>query len=268
MKIDLKYSLESHLPSLFKLTDETFNWNDLNKNFEKYVLKHKRIIISQDDIEGLFIVRNLYTTIAGKIDGNEQDIVLCSYIDLLLDDLSQKLDSNGKKQIQKTLFDLLLFEGFSDYFGELSVLNKFIGSGKYKLLETEVQNGNKGKGYNKRKGIDFKLIDLEEGREINVEVINIKIQDKHIKSNDEIGRFLLRKFEDKIQDKDRSGLEYFLIPVIWYEKVEILKKLKKFYDDTSFEIDNILVPFAYTQTANFNIRFSSIQYKFPDVSDL
>lgn len=249
-----------YLPSLFKVTEGDFKWKDLNKSFERNFEKYK---IENEKGKKLQIRRNLYSTISGSLNRNKNDIAFLFYLDNLFNKISERLDFNEKKQIKKNLRDLLSFKGFLEYLGELSVLNSLLETNAYKLLETESENGKKGKGYEKRKGIDFKLYKIETKENVFVEVINIELKDKYVSSNEAINKLLSEKLIDKIRDKNKSGLDYLLIPVLWYEKIDSLKRIVEFYEEGNFKIEHVEIPRALVLATDeafqsFEIQFGSI----------
>lgn len=260
MKVDLKKSVELYLPSLCELIIGDFGWQSLNKSFDRSFEKNKKRC---DDGEIPIIKKNLYNIISGVINGKKEDIAFYFYLDNLFKNLSLKLDLNGKKWIKKNLKGLLLFEGFLETLGELSVLNNLMDTKVYKLIETEAVEGNRSKGYEKRTGIDFKLRNIETEKDVLVEVVNIELKDINTFNNEAINKLLSDKLQEKVLAKKQNSLDYLLIPVLYYEKIDLLKSMAKFYEENNFKIESAEVPRAFVLASDesfqyFETRFGSI----------
>jgi hypothetical protein len=260
MKVDLKNKFEKYLPSFFSLIEGDFGWNTINKSFERNFEKSKK---SYDNEEKPSPKRNIYSTIIGAIKGDKQDLAYRFYLDNLFKNLSLRLDQNEKKWINKNLKDLLLWEGFLETLGELSVLNNLTDTKVYRLIETEAVNGKRSKGSEKKPGIDFKLKNIETGNDVFIEVVNIELKDENSLNNETINKFLTDKLQGKVNAKNQSGLDYLLIPVLYYEKIDLLKRVTKFYEENNFKIEHSEVPRTFVLASDesfqhFETRFGSI----------
>ena len=149
MVTGLKKRFEEYLPSLLELISGDFGWHSLDNSFKANYEKHKKLY---NDGEQQMLKRNIYNTISGAINGNNPDLAFHFYLDNLFKSLSLNLDLNGKIWIKKNLKDLLLWEGFLETLGELSVLNNLMDTKVYRLIETEAVEGDRSKGHKKRTG--------------------------------------------------------------------------------------------------------------------
>lgn len=242
MKIELEKNLRVYLPSLFQLIEGNFSrkeWKAINKKFEG---KFSELKLKYENGDRPKPKLNIYTLLSSWLNQEMHGIVFRNYLDNLIKDLTILLNTQEKQAIKKkNLFNLLLFEkDFLNYVGELSVLNNLMSTGVYRLLAIEftVKKGGK--------GIDFRLLNVNENKEVLVEVVNIELTDTNSSSNEKIELLLLSKLNGKLSDKDKSGiLDYKLIPVLWYEKVDNVKRVKEFYETQEFHIERCETPRAY-----------------------
>lgn len=275
MKINLQSKLQEYLPSLFQLIEGDIRWVSLNNIFnEKFNAlneKYKR------DEKFPLIRLTLYSIIIGALKGDKNCKWFHRYIDNLFKDINHSLGTEEKLLIKQNISNLLEFgNGFLNYLGELSVLNYYLKTGIYKLIDTEVRKNNITKGNKKGKGIDFKFYDKKINKDILIEVVNIELNDDKMLNYQTIYKFLSCKLKDKLADTDKSGiLDYVLIPVIWGSRTGSLNnilKVKEFYEVTNFKIERVKSPMTYIPfivNGNDNDvknKFESINTIFNDTS--
>ena len=250
--MNLKSRLEIYLPSLFEFIEGDFAWTSVNKSFDKYYQTNKEIYD-----KGKHFKINLYTTVIDVINGNMYAIAFFSHLDNTLKKLSKSLNSNEKEQVKKILYGVLLAEHFLDHLAELYVLDNLLDTKIYKLIEIGAVKGERKKEYKKAADIDIKLKIIDTGEDVFVEVVSL-ILDEYTINNKEIKKWLLGKLKKKIADKNETGIDYTLVPVIWSEKVESLKKIQQLYKENNFKIDNAEDPRVFSWFKDLTTRFGSI----------
>jgi len=254
---DVKLGLKHYLPSLIDLIQGEFAWSSLNKLWNKQHIENLKKFEGEGSLTLRVTLLSL-TALADKIK-DENSIRFLNFMDSVFKNLAIHLDFEERKIIKSNLFDLLIYyNDFLNYLGEFFVLNCLLTTGAYKLIKSEC-NLKKGKV-----SIDFNLLHLKSNKNVYIEVINIEITEKHLTDNLTLEKHLRGKLESKLIAKDKSGLDYTLIPVLWTvstENNENLFKTISFFEETKFSIDRVHVPYVYHRF-NYNDepieRFSSI----------
>lgn len=240
-KYDIENNLRLYIPSLFKLIEANIRWSGLTKIFNRNFDAHKA---QYDNGKNSAIRHTLYSIINLALKGEEHEIQLLSYIDNVFKDLYNLLNVNERIFIKTNIANLLEFNPDSIHFlGELSVLNCLMKTGVYKFVRTEYSLTKDGKS------IDFKLYDINEKRNILIEVVNIELRNDMMLNHCTIHQFLSKKLNDKLEDTDKSGIhDYTLIPVLWGNdkgSLDNILRVKEFYEATKFTIERVELPMVY-----------------------
>jgi len=254
--LDIKAGLSYYLPSLLQLIEGDIRWKSLNKIFNE---RFKSYSERYEQGERFPLRMTLYSLVSSAENGNQEHIQVLSFIDNVFKSLAKTMTSKEKLLIKTNIANLLEYDhGFLHFLGELCVLNCLLASGICRLEKTEYRlNQN-------TKGIDFKILNTDTAESFLVEIVNIELRDDKMVNHSLIQKFLSGKFQEKLQDTDKSGiLDYTLVPVLWGGKDNLtnILKVKEFYEKTNFKMDRVQIPLVYMQlasdTAIFN-KFGSI----------
>ena len=237
---DIKQGLEHYIPSLLDLIEGDIRWTSLQKilhsRFSEYADRH-------DKGERFELRLTIYSLTISAAKGNNEHIQFLSFIDNVFKRLTTCLTATERNYIKTNISNLIEFDNkFLNYLGELCVLNCLVTSGLYKLDKTEFRLKSKGKG------IDFRMVNIQNQNYFLVEVLNIELPDNKVINHSVLQEFLSRKFQDKLEDTDKSGiLDYTIIPVIWggRDNVNNILKVKDFYEQTNFSMNRIQTPLVY-----------------------
>ena len=239
---DIKLGLEYYIPSLLELINGNIRWTSLKKILENKFNEYKERYNNGERFE---LRVTLYSICVSAAKGNTESKQFLYFIDNVFKSLANCLSASEKTLIKENITNLLEYrDGFLNYLGELCVLNSLMSSGFYRLEKTEYRLEKD------RKGIDFKITNIETNQSYLIEVVNIELREDKMTDHNLIQKFLTSKIQEKLNITDESGItEYTLIPVIWggRDNVNNILKVKDFYEKTNFSIDRVETPRVYMQ---------------------
>jgi hypothetical protein len=239
----IQEKLKEYFPILFELlNDNKINWRMVEKTFfkkyEQYQKKHS-ITNSPFPIEASF-----YSLITAAIRNEKPARMLLDYIQKLFEELTDKLDSDEKKEIKNTIFGFLtnIDTKYLNFLGELSVLNQFKTRTPFKLVKTEEKITNSSDNNSR---IDFKFFNPTINGFVLVEIVNIHLNDKNISSEEKIKILLTQKISEKLLKKGlKESSKFFLVPVVWGNWKEI-KCIEQYYKKEKPSFQNTGTPVAF-----------------------
>lgn len=264
---DVQSGLVDYLPSLSKMIDAmpgNFGWAAINSNWKS----NWEILVTKQEKEGPLIQKlTLLKICANSTRGDKTDVHFLKFIDGIFKNLGEFLEVKDYGLIRENIYNFLLFhENFLNYLGELAMLNCILLTKQYKLLATEYRVLDSGPS------IDFLVLHIETNKKIPIEIVNITLEDQRFIDNATIARFLRGKFENKLREKDLSGINYTLVPVMWPINTEEnfnLERLINFYTETNFQMDRVQTPYVHSSYNNPDgtpvDTFSSIFECYPKV---
>lgn len=245
-KFDVKAGLEFYLPTLYNLIEEPFKWSQLDKLWHKQFEKNNKRF---EDGPFQYGINIFQISVYAVEKGDESSIRYLDMLNQLFTALAQLLTKPERQMLRGNLFDLLRYsEDFRNYLGEFLILFVLLKNRRYKFVCSE---------YGVKKGaptIDFKMLNMESGLPEYFEVINIIMNESQFVSHQETEQFLRSKIEPKILNKNKSGLHYVLVPVVWIGYDEWCK-LVRFYQDTNFGIEGVSMPFVHSRFDVDNEKF-------------
>ncbi len=254
-EFDIKKGFEVYLPNLFKLIEGDISWRSITNNFNK---EYRRNTEKYNKGEKVELRINIYSIIISAEKKELNGINFLFFINNLLLDLSACLNKAEKRRIVTNIRNMLYFHmDFLHYLGELALLNCFMQTGKYELVETEYTE-------NKKTSIDFKFNNKKNGESILIEVVNFELSDKITFDNKEIRKFLESKLTQKLINTDKGGIiNYTLVPILWggRNSIDNIIRVKKFYEETNFSMERVEIPivyFPYTINDQTFYKFGSI----------
>jgi hypothetical protein len=239
---EIKLGLELYIPSLLELINGNIRWKSLKKILENKFNEEKERYNNEERFE---LRVTLYSICALAAKGNPESKQFLFFIDNVFKSLATCLSDSEKNLIKENISNLLEYrDGFLNYLGELCVLNSLMSSGLYRLEKTEYRLEKD------RKGIDFKITNIESNQSYLIEVVNIELREDKMTDHNLIQKSLTSKIQEKLNLTDESGItQYTLIPVIWggRDNVDNILKVKDFYEKTNFSIDRVQTPRVYMQ---------------------
>jgi hypothetical protein len=260
IKYDVKTSLANHMPSLVRLLGEqNIAWSSINKNLLKYINEVKVEFISTKipiEREATF-----YSILVRKFFGKGDTDAMFDFYDKTFVSLNKVLTEIEKKPLHRMISKVLsnLNHNYLNFIGELATLNKFMDTGEYHLNDIE-----KIIHPEKNKGADISLIRKMDNIEVLIEVLNIHLETKKFENYDQLEYHLQSKFENKSKDKFiNPKIIIFIQPIIWTSDLEQLNMVCKFYSETNFKMENVIVPMSYLTfkhtDGKFEHRFESLK---------
>jgi len=269
VSVDLENRLKIYVPDLFKLIEgQNISWLSINRKFGKFLQQrkirfHKGGGYLKDQV-------NFYDVVVQTINGKQEFERFFIYMNVVFRRLNENLSSSQKIMVSKIVRNLLR-EFSLDYIhslGELYVLDSLVRHKMYRLVEVEFK-------LNNGKCIDFKLISSESNKDVLVEIMNIRLDEKKLNSHKEISEYLMGKFSSKIDYKTMSipsNFNFFIVPVIWGSKEDLLKVNDFYKNGSGITINRMMEPFSYCcwvdetgKTEPF-YKFSRISTLFDDVN--
>lgn len=254
----LKENIEFYLPSLIEIVNSTnLDWEIIDKLFSKEI-KNRKV---KANGEILLVQATIYDIIVEVKKGNLQALRLLSFFQRLLEELSNNLSFEEQKMIKKNIRDFLISfnQSYLNYVGELAVINNIIKSKKYSLEKVETELVSKSR-------IDFTIRNLDDGKLLLVEVVNIHLNSDKVESDEEkIRKFLDYRLSSKIESK-KSTTSFFLVPVLWGDWKDI-KIYSEYFKRNKMHLENVLEPVSYVtfiDTENENYY----RHHFGNVSNL
>ena len=225
------------------------------KKYEQYQKKHS-ITNSSFQIEASF-----YSIITAAIKKEKPAIMLLDYIQKLFEELTDKLDSEEKKEIKNTIFGFLtnIDTKYLNFLGELSVLNQFKTRTPFKLVKTEEKLTDSG---DNNSTVDFKFFNPTTNGFEFLEIVNIHLNDKNTSSDEKINILLTQKISEKLLKKGiKENPKFFLVPVVWGNWKEI-KCIEQYYEKVKPSFQNTGIPVAFvpftTREGKLVQRFGTI----------
>ncbi len=243
MRFDVENRLKLYMPSLFELIgDNTFDWRKIERAFEKKFIELEE---KYNNIGRPFKTKaSLFGIITAVLNNEEGAIYLFEYIDKLFKELTLSLSSDEKKLIIKNVFDVLvnMDEKYLNFIGELSLLNQFLKSGNFKLLEVEAPLD---EGIVSTSHIDFTLFDKNNESELLLEVVNVHLKDENTSDDYKIERLIDQKIQEKYRvTSGNSDKKFILAPILWGSH-KWIKRILNYYLKLDVKLDNILMPSCF-----------------------
>lgn len=261
LDLDLKARLRQYLPVLFEFLDvedfEPQQWEKLTSNFTDRFLKRKAQYEANNN--QLTIERDIYGVIIGKLNGERSATLFLDFIKKALEELAGRLTDDEKKLIIKTLYGFLISHDFkfSNYLGELLVLNSITKSNSFilKSVESSIVGD---------LTADF-LFERSNGpgKEL-IEVVNLHIDETHTN----LVKHLTKKYRRKLKDKKGGAIKYnkfTLIPVVWASFADLQRVLDIYQTGAIKKMPYVFEPVAYSCTT---MPDGEIIYKFGTISTL
>jgi len=243
MEFDVKNRLKIYIPALFELIEEdSIDWGTIIKNFnKKYNELNKKF---EETREPFQTKASFYGIITQAIQGDISALRLFDFINKLFKELTDNLKIDERKLIKKNVFDVLVSqdEKYLNYIGELACLNNVMKTGDYRLLKVEQRLEEDSK---ESSHIDFTLLNNKTNSEYLVEIVNVHLSDHNTSDNFKIERLLDQKIRSKVLITAKKSVKSFiLVPIFWGSHV-FIKKVLDFYETTSFNLENVLIPSCY-----------------------
>jgi hypothetical protein len=239
IQFDVEAGIKYYLPSLGKLITGNFSWTDLDKQWNKKV-NEKLIIANGKKVKQIMTLLTL-TTNAFKGQGFFE-VQFLRFIDHVIKILVDKLSAQELELIKGNLYDMLIYsDSFLDHLGEIMVLADLITTKPYRLLKSEYRQNPKGVP------IDFRFLDNQTNKHINIEVYCIKLTEKNFEAQPKytLTEFIVGKLNAKIKKKDKSGLEYKVFPVLWLintDEKDYMPDLISYFRENTISIDKVMTP--------------------------
>lgn len=242
-RINIQERLRVYFPILFELLDNNkIDWKAVGKTFTK---KYEQYQKKHEETTATFqIEASFYSIITAAIKREKGAIMLLDYIQKLFEELTDKLDSNEKKQIRKTIFGFLtnIDAKYLNFLGELSVLNQFKRRTDFKLIQTEAKILSSKKN---NTTIDFKFLNTSTNSFEFIEIVNIHLNEKNISSEESINNLITQKISEKLLLKGiKEFPKFFLIPVVWGNWEEI-KSVEQYYLKYKPSFQNTGIPVCF-----------------------
>lgn len=259
-RYNIEAFLKLHMPSLLELLEQQkIAFTSFNVKLQDHLVSvaeeiaKKRVTVSRDV--------NFQSILVGKLEGNASADTMFSFFESVFKSLNQKLSTNEKKLLHPIISQLLsnVNRDYLNYIGELAVLNYNISTYKYKLLDIGAPISSNS---NKDADLLFKVDD--NGKELLIDVYNLRLEDKVFDTSDDLKKHILRKFTEKSQQKViNPDREIQIQPVIWYKDIEQLKFVSDLYNKDDCNVPNVLEPLAWLcfhmPNEPFTHRFESIK---------
>ena len=252
-----KDNITTYLPGLISLIgdDKDFGWTKINSLFENLLADRKNKATG----DTITISTTLFDVIVLAQMKNLSATLLLDLYNSIFSDLSQRLSDKEKKLLQPTIKNILKSQDnrYTEFIGELAVLNNLTITGLYQLhkVERRLPNG---------KSTDFCLILKSINEEIHVEVYNIHLDpDKVSNQTLEIEKFLINRINKKIDDKSKNLLErdFFVIPIV-HGRIESLMTYSHHFVKKKLGLKGVAEPLAFltftNPGGNYTHRFGKI----------
>ncbi|MBL7920368.1 MAG: hypothetical protein JNJ40_08645 [Bacteroidia bacterium] len=269
---DAKGDIQKYMPNLSMMIDllqPSFGWASINEDWNKkfiQILKERDQLAEQAKLENRELpplkIRHTVLSLTHGVDmGVESSARFLKFLDGIFENLMNFIEVKDYGLLRKSFHDFLLFdETFLNFAGEMLMLNSILLTKKYKLVSTNFRIVDIGPD------IDFVFLRIEDLAIIPVEVVNITLTDEHFKDNSYIEKFLSGKYTDKLNKKNKSGINYALNPVIWAidsDENHNLLRLINFFEETKFQPNRVSVPFIVSA----NIIEEKLEFTFSGVYD-
>jgi len=240
---NIQEKLTDYFPILFELLNNNrIDWKMVEKTFakkyEEYQIKH------QKTNSPFRIKASFYNIITASIKKEKGALMLLDYIQKLFEELTDKLDSDEKKEIKSTIFGFLtnIDSNYLNFLGELSVLNQFKTRTNFKLVKTEEKLMTSGSN---NSTIDFKFFNPTTNSFELIEIVNIHLDEKNTSNDERINILLTQKISEKLSKKGmRENPRFFLVPVIWGNWKEI-KCIEEYYKKNNPSFQNTGIPVCF-----------------------
>ncbi len=242
------------IPNLMNFVkDVKMDWDNIEGIFLKEIEEKK--LKYQGLTNKLIRAKTICDYIVTAKMGKKNSRGLLFYINNLFKDLTVKLSTADKNRLAPNIRRIFTsknpnspYPEFLVPIGELAVLNGLLKSKKYefKSIEHPLPNG---------KGIDFKLLKIEDGTEVLVEVVNIYLDTMRVENNDEaIKKLLTDRLTSKISNKKdglTNSIDFFLVPVIWAEWT-VLEIYCDYFKRNIMHLDKVEEPMAFSLLSDGN----------------
>lgn len=238
---DVEEGIRYYLPSLRNLIVGNFSWTDLNKQWNKKV-NEKMVSVNGQNVKQMMTLLTL-TVNAYKKQG-VFEVQFLGFINHTIKLLISKMTPTELELIKGNLYDLLIYsDSFLDHLGEIFALAELVSNKPYRLLKSEFSLNEKGVP------IDYHFTNTTTNEFINIEVYCIKLTQKNFDAGSkyDLGEFIKNKIAAKRVDKDKSGLDYELFPVLWLmntDEKDYMSDLISYFRKNTIEIDKVITPYT------------------------
>lgn len=241
-----------------ELSVQPISWSNINRIFGNHLNKIKREFketqkpVSRD--------ATFYSIVMSKIKKDGKGDGMLDFYNSLFYSLSLQLNESQKKQIHKTLYNILVEvdKNYLNFIGELGVLNEMLKTKQYELKNVEEQIKS-----DSNVSADFLFIDKQTGLEQLIEVVNIHLADKELKDEQLTLNHIKSKVSGKIENKFKDTNRCFSIqPVIWTMHIDDIDFLKELQREDKMRIQNMNSPFVY-----YSFLIKTYEHHFERLSD-
>jgi len=269
--LDLYTFLNGSCPFLTKLIGPDFkNWQSINHRYKQRIEHINRELTLQPSIT---IETTIYDLI---VMANEGDLIASKYlkyINHLFQTIHKKIPTYLEKKFIKSIEPLLLnfderSSKYQNVIGEYSALLKILSLDEinYDLINIEypLTNG---------KFADFNIKETTSGNNLLIEIYNIHVKERMIKSEEELETFLIGRIQSKVNDK-LKGLDnnlikskFVVLPILWCNLGEM--KLYETFFEKFGDRNRGINCFAFGQTRDedgeINFIFDSMKNLLKDL---